>query len=269
MTFRALKAHVLLCFLLLASLLVAGCDAFFGFNLLKGLDKAPPPNPSTYDYATNGSAGLDKLSNDLNSPAVVDSLIADPTATTTIENNLKTTYTDPTVPVQDQQLAAALYGDVNLKTTSGETVVNNAVQVSLSGTNNQNVTQILQQIVPANVAADPTLFSNMANGLLNAEAAYIALGNSFPAPVSPAEAPPGVNMGDVAQKAAVAWTMQCVVTAVQNGPPAFPTQQATIDQLYLIDNNQATTTVTVPNPFSPAPSWLQNIFTVAGAKLPS
>jgi hypothetical protein len=71
-------------------------------------------------------------------------------------------------------------------------------------------------------------------------------------------------MGDVAQKAA-AWTMQCVVTAVEGGTL---TQQQAIDQMYAITNGQSST-VTAPDLFSPAPGWLSNIFTVAGATIPS
>lgn len=264
MTLRAVKACVLAPFLLLA-----GCSAFFGFNLLKGLDKVSAPDPSQYDYATNGAAGLQKLATDLGSQAIVNALIGDPQATNTIESNLQTTYTDPSVPVADRELAAALSGDINLKTTSGSAVVTNAVNLVLSGTSGQTVQQILQEVVPDNVKSDPTAFTNMVNGLLNACAAYQVLGNSLTPPQAP---PPGVNMGDVAQKAAVAWTMQCVVTAVinANGGPPFSNAQA-IDQMYLITNGQPGG-ITVPDPFSPVTpqnQWLSNIFTVAGATMPS
>jgi len=256
-TKRAAKACLLASFLFLA-----GCSAFFGFNLLKGLDKAPAPDPSQYNYATNGEAGLLKLSTDLGSQAIVNAMIGDPQATSTIESNLQTTYNDPSVPVADRELAAALYSDVNLKTTSGSVVVTNAVNLVQSGTNGQSVQQILQEIVPDNVKSDPTAFTNMVDGLLNSCAAYQVLGGSL---TPPAQAPPGVNMGDVAQKAATAWTMQCVVTAVEGGTL---TQQQAIDQMYAITNGQSST-VTVPDPFSPAPGWLSNIFTVAGATMPS
>jgi hypothetical protein len=262
---RAAGACILASFLLLA-----GCDAFFGVNILKGLDKVPAPDPGQYDYATAGDAGLKKLASDLGSKAIVSALIADPTTTATIETNLQTTYNDPTVPVADRQLAAALYCDVNLKTTSGQTFVNNVVDVVLSGTGSgQTIQQILQGIVPADVASDPVAFSAMVGGLVNAAAAYQLLGASLAAP---AAAPPGVNMGDVAQKAAVAYMMQSMIYEIGGG-----TANAT-QQMYNLINNQANTVPSSPidpfsTPIAPYDSTslqnIRNIFTVAGATMPS
>jgi len=274
-TFRALKAHVLVCLLLLAGLLLAGCDAFFGFNLLKGLDKVPPPNPGQYNYSTNGTAGLDKLASDLTSQAVVNSMISDPSATSTIESNLQTTYTDPSVPTADRQLAAALYSDVNLKTTSGEAFVNNVVNVVVSGSGSgKTIQQILQGIVPASVASDPTAFAAMVNGLVNSAAAYQALGASL---APPATAPPGVNMGDVAQKAAVAYMMQSMLYDIMNANPGETTADAT-QEMFALENNQPnnvpTTTIDpFQTPILPYDNTnlqnIKNIFTVAGATMPT
>jgi len=266
MGFRAVKACTLASLLLLA-----GCSAFFGVNLLKGLDKVPAPNPAQYDYSQNGTAGLMKLDADLSSPAVVSALKADPGATSTIESDLQATYTNPAVPLADQQLAAALYSDVNLKTTSGDTFVNNVVNVVVSGTGSgQTIQQLLQGIVPPDVASDPVAFAAMVNGLLNAASAYQTLGATLvPAP---APVPPGVNMGDAAQKAAVAYMMQSMVYQIGGG-----TANAT-QQMYLLLNNQPNSVPTSTiDPFStPIAPYngtnlqnIKNIFSSAGATMPS
>jgi len=266
MGWRAVKTCIPAFFLLLA-----GCSAFFGFNLLKGLHKVPAPEPAQYNYAQNGTTGLMKLDADLASPAFVAALKADPGATSTIESNLQATYTDPSVPLADQQLAAALYSDVNLKTTSGDTFVNNVVNVVISGTGSgQTIQQILQGIVPLDVASDPAAFGAMVNGLLNAASAYQALGATL-AP-APAPVPPGVNMGDAAQKAAAAYMMQSMVYEIGGG-----TANAT-QQMFLLLNNQPNSVPTsTVDPFStPIAPYnaanlqnIKNIFSSAGATMPS
>ncbi len=266
MASSTVKACVLAPFLLLA-----GCSAFFGFNLLKGLDKPPAPKASDYE----GQGGLDKLQTDLSSPAVVAQLKSDPTTTQQIENYLTTTYLSGPLTTPDQQQAAMLYADLNLKTTSGDQFVNNAANLALSGNGSgQTIQQILQGIVPPDVASDPVKFAAMVSGLLNAAAAYQLLGASLAAP---ATAPPGMNMGDVAQKAAVAYMMQSVVYEIINANTGADTNYA-IQQMYNLLNNQANTVPTssidpFTTPIAPYDSTslsnIKNIFTVAGATMPS
>ena len=241
--------------LLAAVLLLVGCSAFFDFNLLKGLDKPSAPTASDYQ----GSGGLDKLAKDLSSPAIVSALAGDPAATAGIDAYLKSLYGTP----QEQQ-AAALDADLNLKTTSGDVLVNNAVTFAVSGgASGKTVQQILQEIVPANVASDSTAFTAMVNGLLAAEAAYQVLGATVP------PAPADVNMGDAAQKAVVAYTMDSLITFIGGGTAAATTQM-----FNLMNNPSAYTgpTGNMPDPFSGLPgnpAWLGNIITAAGAPMPS
>ncbi len=248
--------------LLAAALLLAGCSAFFSVNVLKGLDKVSAPSASDYQ----GAGGLDKLAHDLSSPAIVNALKSDPAATASIESYLQTTYLSTPLTTPEQQQAAVLYSSLVLQTTSGDELVNNVASIVVSGTGSgKTVQEILQNIVPSDVAADPVAFAAMVNGLLAANVQYMALGNSIPT----YGVPPGVNLGDVTQKAAVAYTMQCVVDAViASGVPDTPTA---ISEMFALTNNQPNSiaTVTVPDPFSPAPGWLTNIFDAAGVNMPS
>jgi hypothetical protein len=238
-------------------ILLAGCSAFFGFNAFSAVDK--PPVPKLSDYT--GAGGLSKLASDLTSKAVVAAMASDPTMVQQLETYLQGVYTGGG---PNAQQAAALYADVNLKTTLGEDLVNNVVAALMTTPPTGNIASVLQSLLPPGATADPATFSAMVIGLLNAEAAYIVLGNSTPLP------PPGVNMGDVAQKAAVALMMVTVITAVEAFPPGY-TQAAAISQMYLLATNQANgiSGVSVPDPYASNPAWLVNIFAAAGATYPS
>jgi hypothetical protein len=244
--------------LLTPLLLVAGCSAFFGFNAFSSFDK--PPAPKLSDYT--GAGGLSKLAGDLTSKAVVAALAADPTTTQQLEAYLLGVYTGGG---PDAQQAAALYADVNLKTTLGEDLVNNVVAALMTNPPSGNIASILQSLLPPGATADQATFSAMVDGLLNAEAAYMVLGVSTPLP------PPGVNMGDVAQKAAVSLMMKTVVHAVALDRGVLDTDPLVMVQMFLLATNQTNliSGVSVPDPFPANPPWLVNIFAAAGATYPS
>jgi hypothetical protein len=164
----------------------------------------------------------------------------------------------------DQQTAAILYSDLALKSTSGDVLVNNIVSNILTQAPG-NLASILQAIVPPDVAADITKFSAMVNGLLAANTAYQVLG----ATLVPASPPPGMNMGDVAQKASVAYLMERVNAAVVGTVGAG---SAMAEMFALVNNqpNSIASVITTPaNPLNPLPAWLKNIFDAAGAPYPA
>lgn len=263
-------------FTLLAAILatvvvaISGCDAFFNFNAFSSLDKPSVPDPSRYQ----GASGLANLQADLSSPAVVDALKGSPSTVATILTNLNTdngNFLATPPSTASGQIAAILYSDLALKATSGDELVNNIVAAVMTTTTG-NLQSLLASIIPAAVAADPVKFADMVNGLLAANVAYDSFGRSLA--VLPA--PSGMNMGDTAQKAAVAWLMYCVdqaVIAVPYPPPADT------DQLFLLMNNQpngiGTLSTTPPNPFSPMSNAgltagsLKRIFDAAGAPYPA
>jgi hypothetical protein len=250
-------------------LTLAGCSAFFEFNAFSSLDKAAVPDPSRYQ----GSGGLANLQADLASPSVVNALKSSPSTVATILANLDNAYGVTTGPLTtpDQQTAAILYADLALKSTSGDALVNNIVATVMTQTTG-NLQSVLSSIVPADVAADPAKFAAMVNGLLAANIAYDKLGQSL----ASLPAPPGMNMGDTAQKAAVAWLMYCVDVSVVGAGFAPPSD---VDEMFKLVNNQANSigglSTTPANPFSPmsgaglTPPSLQRIFDAAGAPYPA
>ena len=243
----------------------------FEFNAFKGLDKPAAPTLSSYQ----GASGLGNLTTDLASPTVVAQLIADPTTTASIETYLKDTYLSAgALTTPEQQQAAILYSDLNLKTTSADVLVNNIVSVVAAGIpTDATVESLMKDIVPTDVAGDPVKFSAMMNALLDASTAYLALGDSIPAGTS---APAGTNLGDVAQKAAIAYTVQTAVDTIAQAVGAGTTTEDAITQIYylLYDPTNAALSANVTsqpfaNPFTAPPAGLTNILDAAGVTLPS
>jgi hypothetical protein len=253
--------------LALAGLLCASCSEFFLFNAFAALDT--PPAPALADY--KGAGGLDKLAADLSSPAVVALLTADPTLVQEVKDYLETIFLSGTMDTADEQAAAVLYSDLSLMTTSGDTLVNNVVTAIMTTPPTGNLKDIISSIIPAPVLADATgaAFTAMVEGLLDANAAYVALGNSIPALGVPA----GVNIGDVAQKAAVAYLMFVVVSAAINESGSAPNTTAEAEaEMFKLVTDDPTCTITgvaVTDPFNPLPGFLKNIFDAAGAPYPA
>jgi hypothetical protein len=262
-------ARIKVAALLVVTLLAcAACSAFFDFNAFGSLDTAP--KPVLADYKNLG--GLAKLAADLASPAVVARLSADHDLVDQIKVYLESTYLAGPLDSPDKQTAAALYADLSLATTSGDILVNTVVTTIMSTAPTGSIASIITSIIPASVLADASgaAFQAMVQGLLDANDKYILLGNSLPAH----GAPPGMNLGDIAQKAAVACMMRAVVDAVI--PAASPSTQAqAIAEMFKLVTNDPTTPPAVSavnlstDPLKPMPPYLLNIFTAAGAPLPA
>jgi hypothetical protein len=256
-------ARVTVAALLIAALLsFAGCSALFEFNAFSSLDKPAAPKLSDYQ----GSGGLAKLQKDLSSAAVVASLKADPATTKDIEDYLATF-----LPPSDAngQTAAALLADLNLKTTSGDQLVNNAANAVLTQTSwTGDIKAILTGIIPAEVQADHAAFVAMVDGLLAANSAYMQLGTSIPS----IGVPQGMNMGDVAQKAAVAYLVRTVVDQVKL-QSSLPDDATAVEQLYLLVDGQPNAIsgdTIASNPLDPGSpvGWLKNLFDAAHLPYP-
>lgn len=256
------------------ALTAAGCSAFFDFNAFSSLDKPAVPSPTRYQ----GAAGLSNLQTDLSSPAIVEALKGSPSTVATILTNLNTdngNFLGTPPSTSTGQIAAILYSDLSLKSTSGDVLVNNIVAAVMTQTTG-NLQSILSSIIPADVAGDATKFAAMVNGLLAANVAYDSLGQSL----ATLPFPTGMNPGDTAQKAAVAWLMYCVDNAVVGAGYGSPTD---IDQLFKLVNNQpngiGSLSTSPANPFDPTgsgiagaglnPPSLKRIFDAANAPYPA
>lgn len=255
--------------LFVAVLLTAtGCSAFFDFNAFSSLDKAAVPDPSRYQ----GLTGLVNLQNDLASKSVVDALKADFSLSQQILTNL---VNDPSYPLSGsppwspaQQTAAILYSSLALQCTSGDVLVNNIIGTVMTQPSG-NIQSMLQSIIPADVMADQTgtSFANMVKGLVTqAYPMYKKLGLSITdvnsdGKIDPPDAPTGMNMGDAAQKAAVALLMYTIDQAVLGAGYLND-----VSQMWALVNNQPNSIASVPvsDPYNPLPGWLKNLFDVAG-----
>ncbi len=274
--------------ILLPLVLLAGCSALFDFNLFKdlGLDKTAAPTPA--DYA--GAGGLDKLAEDLSSPAVIDALKDDPAAKAALELFLIGQISGPVDQPEEQQ-AAILLADLELKTTSGEEFVNNIVTAMMAPIDTSvKVVDLLKSIIPADVAGDKTKFTAMMQGLLIANSSYVSLGKSIdsdPLPdgdgvVDPGKSlPPGANAGDIAQKAGVAFLANAIVVAVDKADPpdGLPVDVAdAITQMYNMMYDEASLdpaldpAMTMPDPFGAGGSEVNPVkalYNAAGMDLPA
>jgi hypothetical protein len=275
-------------FLILPLVFLAGCSALFDFNLYRdlGLDKTAAPRAS--DYA--GAGGLDQLAADLSSSAVIDALKADDAAKADLEAFLQGLIDGgATIGIDspEEQQAAILLADLELKTTNGEEFVNNIVTVLMAPYDpGVKIEDLLRSIIPAEVANNKPKFTAMIEGLLSANAAYFALGQSidnFPTPDGIVDAdkslPPGVNAGDIAQKAAIAFLANAIVVEVDKANDPAPSDVAdAISQMYNLLYDQAslgsgvTAGMTMPDPFgtsTPALYAMEALYNAAGMTVPT
>ncbi|HSV92149.1 MAG TPA: hypothetical protein VLH81_03695 [Desulfobacterales bacterium] len=257
-------------------LALGGCAPLFEFNLFGGLDN--PPIKTLADYS--GAGGLDALGEDLNSPAIVDALAADPTLVAEIKDYLWDTFIGDGGGVENEEdsQAAILYADLALKTSEGENLVNNIVEALLDGTltGSSDIATLLASIIPPEALADAATFAAMVGALLDANDAYEQLGLYVDGDTPLGDGywdnplPPGSLPGDVAQKAIVAYTMAALVEAVVMDPDMAPILQPdAITQLFLVASGQPHDTDMddiMVDPYASPDNWLLALLDVAGMR---
>jgi hypothetical protein len=280
------KSAVLLVFPLV---LLAGCAALFDFNLYKDLGLDPVAAPRASDYA--GAGGLDNLAADLGSPAIIDALSADDAAKADLVTFLDGIMNgDGTVDSPEEQQAAVLLADLELKTTGGEEFVNNIVTVLMSPYDpGVPIVDLLASIIPPEVANNPPAFTAMIEGLLAANDAYFALGQGIdsvnnttllPGADGLVDAgkslPPYLNAGDIAQKAAIAFLANAIVGEVDGAAPGGIPEA--IDEMFNLLYDQANLDPSVPpgmtmaDPFgasTPELLAMEALYDAAGMTIPS
>jgi hypothetical protein len=270
--------------LILPALLLAGCSALFEYNAFSSLDTVPAPAAADYE----GLGGLDKLATDLDSPAVIEKLKADPETVQEIADYLLDSYLFNGVTTVDQQEAAVLYCDLYLKTTAGEEFVNNAMLVMVDGiTSTTSIHDLLVSTLPAEAFASLEIFTDMVTALRLSNVQYLALGAGIMDRNSNGQIDVGegvaadINMGDVAQKAAVAFIVEVMYQQVHTTLPSLTDGQI-VEQLYLLATAPETADAAVqtlaPDPFNTASAdpyvsaklpTVQKLFDCAGMSLPA
>jgi hypothetical protein len=252
--------------------LLVGCADVFTFNLFRGVDR--PKAPTAKDY--EGAQGLDKLADDLASPAVASALKADPGAAAGIENMLLNDYLKNGVSGYVGQKAAILYADLTLLTSSADQIVSSIVDISVGGmvftstsaSPKDTVADLLKRMIPAKVRAKSKLFESTITAFLDANDMYLLLGNSIKdqppldGKIDRNDVPSGVNMGNVSQKAFVSFIIASITSVLGLS------REDAARQLYLLVTDPKSPSLKIINPAAPdfivRPRYLTNIFQAAG-----
>ncbi len=258
---------------LLAAVLLGSCAQMFDFNLYQKLDPVPVPVVTDYE----GADGLDELEGDLDSPAIVDTLVQNPETITQIEDMLEEDYLNDGVTTEEDQQAAILYAELNLETSGGDELVNNMVNTVTTVLESEDPAaldplSIITQVIPPEAAESPEVFTSMLLGLLDANNAYVLFGDSIGdvngdgAITAGEDVPAGTNMGGIAQCAVVAYAVELIVESM-GLPPADAGNQLWL-LLYEPTSPEITITEpTLPDVLSTPPTFLLNIFASAGVPL--
>ena len=192
--------------LLLLLMSLGGCAQLFEFNLFQSLDPVPLPTTEELDAMSEEEA-LSYLQEELASPVFVEKLLEDEATFAAVDGILAASMTGSADP-ESRKRAAVLYADLHLAASGAAEAVNNASALlgldpaSLEFSDEAAVVAFLQellpQIVPPEALASQAAFDALLTGFQEAWAGHCefaaALGD-------PPEAPEGVNLGDVAQKA--------------------------------------------------------------------
>lgn len=273
----------------LSLLALAGCSAFFGFNAFSSLQTPPALDASKYE----GSGGLAALQTDLSSPTVVAQLIADPTTAQAIEKYLHDNYLNSSggITTPDQQQAATLYCNLQLQTTQGAALVNNVVSVLLGGTTTTSgIQDLLKSLLPPAAFASQQVFSDMIDALCASSTVYAGVGAGIVdvngnGKIDPGEGVvPGTNMGDIGQKAMVAYTIAVVWNQMTSVAPGQEDSQLFLLATDPTSASGAAQSLAMPDPQNPTSvnnaastatyettnlAGIQRLLDCAGLKLPA
>lgn len=221
--------------LLLCVFLFIGCEEFFTFNIFTGLDSVTIP-----DYKDmNTDELIDSLKEDINSDRFIEEISKDKNKDKKeeVEDCLKDVYTDPQAQEEDIIDTAVLYGEFEIKTTGGELLVDNAVNVvvnedsiNIDELDSDNADDLIRDIVEGSVDEDVLSnkedFTDMINGFREADHAYDTLADT----VDDQSQLEDTNRGEIAMNALMASTVTEVYTAIlaDNGGD----EDAAIQELY-------------------------------------
>jgi len=165
-----------------ASLCLSSCDAFFETNLFKEAGLGQVELPSASELSTMSVSEIEDISD---SPEFYDQLADDSSKKAAVSGNLQTQYQTSSDP-ETIQSAAALYAEIQLKTTDGFDVVNGIfdavsqmASVDFDAMSSSDITTLVEAALPAGILSDETRFKEAIVALLAAGDAYDALGASI------------------------------------------------------------------------------------------
>ena len=222
--------RVLRFFLLVLVLVVSlsGCEELFEFNLFASLEAIDLPDAEALNSMSEEEA-LDYLCEELESDAFVDALAEDQQALNDVEmylNDHRGTASDDA-----EKRATILYADLQLKVYEGEELVNNALSLllgDLQDVNFSDVTEVedflkthLPNLVPPEALASQDAFNAMLSGFQAAWDAYAIFAASLDGNPDTDEVPDSINMGDVAQKALVAYIINEALDSLYAGQDPY------------------------------------------------
>ncbi len=236
------------------SIALLGCQQMFEFNLFSAVDHASIPSASELK-SMETSAALDLLGDESSSDKFYEDLANDPTKKQELEGYLGDIWAPGSSEApEDQQRAALLYADIEMKTTGGDELVNNLVNTLLSDNPPNDFSDFWDQVVPAEAQSEQGM-EEMLGGFLDAWNAYDAFGNTL----SSNDPPEGTNMGEVAQNAVVSFYLYSFAEA--NGVDT--TSDTAASDLYdLLTGTTTPTATAIPDPTSS--TSLNNIINTAG-----
>lgn len=211
---------------LVATITITGCSNLFTGNMFSNFDGPPSASDLTSRYgdddvptdeaddfvnAVDDAAGSRRFFDDL-SDSDRDELAG----------SLRTVYDNEDVDDDTRQRAAVLAADVTLRgADSGETINNVAnVLTSSEGADSfSDPAQLMDQIIPESAKDDPVAIQRILDDMVAAADAYDALGGTLTDADGDGtvDAPDGVNMTEVAQKAAVAMVVRNIVEQDEAG----------------------------------------------------
>jgi len=191
-------------------LTVGACSNLFTENLFENFDGPPDASEILDEYIDgNGNVStadaadfIKDLSEAADSPRFFDDLSGSDRSK--LNTALKSVYTNGDVAITTKQEASILAGEILTRDTAAGDTINNVANVLTSDAGAdafEDPAALLDLIIPENAQGDQAAIEAILTDLVSAGDAYDALGDTLSGGAS---APDGVNMTEVAQKAAVA-----------------------------------------------------------------
>ena len=180
---------------------LSGCDIMFT-NVFEKL--APLKVPSASELSTLSTDEIQRLAED---PDFFDQLADDPAKQAAVLDNLDDKFSDGTADTPEEQKAAALYAEIQLKTSGADDVIARLIGVLTGGDGfdqlDTDPSVLLADLFEESLPT-PEEIQAMVTALHNSWAAYNAIG----AGLGTSSLDESLNAGDIAMSAALAAALE-------------------------------------------------------------